>query len=70
MGGDEAVVRYIGGTPSTPTEAWARMLRFPGLWALLGYGYWTVEDRETGAFAGQAFEQLCVFLPGSTGLPQ
>ena len=51
--GDEAVVRYIGGTPSTPTEAWARMLRFPGLWALLGYGYWTVEDREPGAFAGQ-----------------
>ncbi len=51
--GDERVVRHIGGRVSTPTESWGRMLRFPGLWALLGYGYWTLEERETGAFAGQ-----------------
>lgn len=51
--GDERVVRHIGGRVSTPAESWGRMLRFPGLWALLGYGYWTLEERETGAFAGQ-----------------
>lgn len=51
--GDERVVRHIGGRVSTPSESWGRMLRFPGLWALLGYGYWTLEERETGAFAGQ-----------------
>jgi len=50
---DERVVRFIGGRVSTPTESWGRMLRFPGLWALLGYGYWTLEERETGVFAGQ-----------------
>ncbi|MFW5661124.1 MAG: GNAT family N-acetyltransferase [Oceanicaulis sp.] len=52
--GDERVVRHIGGRVSSPSESWARMLRFPGLWALLGYGYWTLVDRETGRFCGQA----------------
>ncbi len=49
---DERVVRHIGGQPSTPTASWARMLRFPGLWALLGYGYWTLETK-AGDFVGQ-----------------
>ena len=49
---DERVVRHIGGQPSTPTASWARMLRFPGLWALLGYGYWTLETKD-GVFVGQ-----------------
>lgn len=51
---DPAVTRHIGGKPSTRTESWARLLRLPGLWALLGYGYWSVEERESGAFVGQA----------------
>lgn len=51
--GDPRVVRHIGGRVSTPTESWARLLRFPGLWALLGYGYWTLEEAATGAFVGQ-----------------
>ncbi len=51
--GDERVTRHIGGTPSTPGESWNRMLRLPGLWALLGYGYWTLEDRSDGRFCGQ-----------------
>lgn len=50
---DEQVTRHIGGVPSTPTESWARMLRFPGLWALLGYGYWTLEDKADARFCGQ-----------------
>ena len=51
--GDERVTRHIGGTPSTPSDSWGRMLRFPGLWALLGYGYWTLEDRVDNRFCGQ-----------------
>jgi RimJ/RimL family protein N-acetyltransferase len=51
--GDERVTRHIGGTPSTPGESWGRMLRFPGLWALLGYGYWTLEDKADASFCGQ-----------------
>lgn len=50
---DERVVRHISGVPSTAADSWGRMLRFPGLWALVGYGYWTLEERATGVFAGQ-----------------
>ena len=51
---DEAVVRHITGVPSGRSDSWGRMIRFPGLWALLGYGYWSVTERETGRFVGQA----------------
>jgi RimJ/RimL family protein N-acetyltransferase len=53
MWGDAEVARYIGGRPSTPEEAWARVLRYGGLWALLGFGYWVVRERETGRFVGE-----------------
>ena len=50
---DPDVVRHLGGTPLSREDSWRRMLCAPGLWALLGYGYWEVERREDGAFAGQ-----------------
>jgi RimJ/RimL family protein N-acetyltransferase len=65
---DERVVRHIGGKPRTPSESWTGMLRFPGLWALLGYGYWTLETK-TGDFVGQVgladFKRdLCIDIDG------
>jgi RimJ/RimL family protein N-acetyltransferase len=54
MWSDPEVVRYITGHPSTEQEAWARLLRFAGLWDLLGLGYWLVEEKATGRFLGQA----------------
>jgi RimJ/RimL family protein N-acetyltransferase len=53
MWADPQVTRYIGGRPSTDEEAWARLLRYGGLWPLLGYGYWLVRERETGRFVGE-----------------
>ncbi|MDJ1159016.1 GNAT family N-acetyltransferase [Chelatococcus sp. SYSU_G07232] len=50
--GNPAVVAHIGGKPSTREESWARMLRYAGLWRLLGYGYWAVEEKGTGRFVG------------------
>lgn len=50
--GDADVVRHIGGKPSTREECWARILRYAGLWPIKGYGYWAVEDKATGRFAG------------------
>jgi RimJ/RimL family protein N-acetyltransferase len=52
MWGDALVTRHIGGRPSTEEEVWARVLRYAGLWALLGYGYWAVRERDTGRFVG------------------
>ncbi len=53
MWADPQVTRFIGGKPSTQEEVWARMLRYIGHWALLGYGYWALEDKATGRFIGE-----------------
>jgi RimJ/RimL family protein N-acetyltransferase len=54
MWGDAAVTRYIGGRPFTQEEVWARLLRYVGHWTLLDYGFWLIEDKATGRFAGEA----------------
>lgn len=53
MWADPDVVRYIGGRPSTREESWARLLRYPGMWALVGYGFWAIEERASGRLAGE-----------------
>lgn len=50
---DPEVVRYIGGKPSTPQESWARLLRFAGMWALLGYGFWAIDEKASGRLIGE-----------------
>lgn len=47
------VTRFIGGRPSTQEEVWQRILRYAGLWQLLGYGYFLATDRQTGALVGE-----------------
>lgn len=53
MWGDPAVTRHLGGGPFTAEETWSRLLRYVGHWTLLGFGYWIVEERESGRFAGE-----------------
>ncbi|MEM8589927.1 MAG: GNAT family N-acetyltransferase [Pseudomonadota bacterium] len=53
MWAEPAVVRYISGKPSTRRESWARLLRYIGHWSALGYGFWAVTDKQTGAFLGE-----------------
>jgi RimJ/RimL family protein N-acetyltransferase len=50
---DPEIVRHLGGTPFGREDSWRRMLCGPGLWAMLGYGYWSVERREDGVWVGQ-----------------
>jgi RimJ/RimL family protein N-acetyltransferase len=52
MWADPAVIRYVGGKPLTGEEVWARLIRYVGHWALLGFGFWAVEEKETGVFVG------------------
>ena len=53
MWSDPAVVRYIGGKPSTEQQVWSRILSYAGLWAHLGFGYWALEERASGRYAGE-----------------
>ena len=46
------VVRYIGGKPFTIEEVWARVLRYTGHWQWMGFGFWALEEKSTGAFTG------------------
>jgi RimJ/RimL family protein N-acetyltransferase len=53
MWADPEVYRYIGGKPHTEEEAWTKLLRYVGHWVLLGFGYWVVEEKASGNFAGE-----------------
>lgn len=54
MWADPEVTRFInGGKPFTEQESWTRFLRYAGLWAMLQYGYWAVEEQATSAFIGE-----------------
>jgi RimJ/RimL family protein N-acetyltransferase len=53
MWADPAVSRQIGRKPFSEEESWTRLLRYVGHWFLLGFGYWAVEEKESGKFAGE-----------------
>ena len=53
MWADPIVTRFIGGKPLSAEEAWAKVLRYAGLWALLDFGYWALEDKSTGLYVGE-----------------
>ncbi len=53
MWADPTVTRYIGGRPFSEEEVWARMLRYAGHWAWLGFGYWLIEEKSSGHFVGE-----------------
>jgi RimJ/RimL family protein N-acetyltransferase len=64
-------IRFIGGVPHSAQDAWFRLLRYGGMWAMQGYGFWAMEDRETGAFVGDAgLMDAMRGLPGLDGVPE
>jgi hypothetical protein len=52
MWADPNVTRHIRESPCTQEESWTRFLRYAGHWALLGFGYWLVEEKQTSQFLG------------------
>jgi RimJ/RimL family protein N-acetyltransferase len=50
---DPAVVRFIGGVPFNREQSWSRLLRYKGSWHFLGFGFWAVEERQSGDFVGE-----------------
>jgi RimJ/RimL family protein N-acetyltransferase len=70
--GDEGVMRYLGATPLSREDTWRRLLCVPGMWALLGFGYWAVVGRQDGRYLGQlGFGDLKRDMaPSIEGLPE
>ncbi len=69
---DPQVVQYTIGTESPPQRTWQRLLAYCGHWALLGFGYWAVENRATGRYIGElGFADFHRDLPQAVqGLPE
>ncbi|WP_242125124.1 GNAT family N-acetyltransferase [Sphingobium sp. Sx8-8] len=63
--GDPAVVRHIGGQVQDAQATWFRLLRYAGMWSLLGHGMWALEDRATGSYLGEAG-----LLSAARGIPE
>jgi RimJ/RimL family protein N-acetyltransferase len=62
MWADPEFARYITGKPQTEEESWSRFLRNAGQWALLGKGFWLLQDKDTGQMIGQ-----CGFVEAMRG---
>ena len=53
MWSDPDVVRFISGKPSDRETTWWRLLRHAGHWQHLGFGFFAIEEKATGAFVGE-----------------
>ena len=49
---DPAIAAAIGIAPSTRQESWSRLLRYRGLWPLLGFGYWAIREKPSARYIG------------------
>lgn len=69
---DAKVTRYTSGKTLSEEEVWARLLRYVGHWAWMGFGYWIVEERGTGRFLGEVgfSDWKREMKPSLQGLPE
>lgn len=49
---DPENVRFVGGKPSTPSQSWRRVINSAGMWPILDYGYWALDETESDQFIG------------------
>ncbi|GAC1543646.1 MAG: GNAT family N-acetyltransferase [Polyangiales bacterium] len=72
MWADPAVTRFIGGKPSTSQQSWARLCTYVGHWALMGFGYWALVEKSSGAYVGElGFADFKRALePSIAGIPE
>lgn len=72
MWADPEVARFISGAPLTDEEAWAKYMRALGHWALVGYGFWSVHEKNGGARVGETgfLDVHRAIEPPLTGMPE
>ncbi len=50
---DENTVRYLGSKPMNRAQAWRSMAMMIGHWAIRGYGFFSLESKQTGEWVGR-----------------
>jgi RimJ/RimL family protein N-acetyltransferase len=72
MWSDPIVRRHFHGTPLTREDIWSRFLRGFGGWAVMGYGMWAIEEKQTGEYVGTVgtFEVKRELVPPIEGMPE
>jgi len=50
---DEQSVRYLGTRPLNRAEAWRSMAMVIGHWSIRGYGFFSLEDKQSGEWVGR-----------------
>ncbi|EKF19208.1 GNAT family N-acetyltransferase [Nitratireductor pacificus] len=53
------VARFTSGQPLSREDAWRRLVGHRGMWSLMGFGYFAIEEKASGAFVGSAGVQEC-----------
>lgn len=53
MWNDPVVTRFLGVPTPTRQQCWSRIMTYRGMWPLLGYGYWAIEEKSTGSYIGE-----------------
>jgi RimJ/RimL family protein N-acetyltransferase len=69
---DPVVAEHIHGVPLTREDIWGRFLRQFGMWAVMGYGSFAVEEKATGDYVGTVgvFEVRREIEPNMEGTPE
>lgn len=64
-------IRFIGGVAQDDQAVWFRLLRYGGMWPMLGFGFWVFEDKATGAYLGEGgLLDAMRGLDGLAGMPE
>ena len=50
---DPVITRFTIGEASTEQRTWLRVLGYRGHWEMMGYGYWAVEEKQSGRYIGE-----------------
>jgi RimJ/RimL family protein N-acetyltransferase len=69
---DPVVVKHFHGPAMTREDHWGRFLRQFGMWEVMGYGAWAVEEKASGDYLGTVgvFEVKRTMDPNMEGVPE
>ena len=72
MWADPDVTRHISGIPVSEEDAWSRFLRAAGQWTMLGFGFWSVIEKQSGQRIGEVgfVEGRRNIVPSLIGVPE